>query len=275
MGNKITTIVLDIDGTLIPAGGKVSEEDAESLMLCRQDGIQIYVATARPPHLVFRPGEVPECAGFLGDSGVFYGGALARDPQVEYRRTHMVGAATVARVVRCIEDRREGAIQVVVQRPGKKHAFLRPVPESMLQGWGIDASDVVEFGNVIQKPCLRLTIFHTEAGKRLTGIGNQLLKIVESKARVRRSREDEWLEVLSAQATKERAVRELMEWRHTSPETVVVFGNDKSDLGLFDACGVSVAPKDASSKLRGKASYVTCNCAENAVARGLEELNII
>ncbi len=49
---NIKAIVLDLDGTLLNSEKKVSNRNLNSILKCYSYGIQIIIATARPPRSV-------------------------------------------------------------------------------------------------------------------------------------------------------------------------------------------------------------------------------
>lgn len=72
----IKALFFDLDGTLLTPDKRLSDASVSALAACRERGIQVYTATARPPRLarIFGWGtrELP-----LFDGGVFYNGGSA------------------------------------------------------------------------------------------------------------------------------------------------------------------------------------------------------
>jgi hypothetical protein len=267
----LSALVLDIDGTLVCGGEPLSERNLVALLACRERGMMTYVATARPHHLVLREEEAGPAADFLSDRGAFYSGAMALDEPKDYWRLRSVGADMVEFAIRAIEDARED-VQIVLQNADGTHAFRLPVPDHVLPGWGIRREDVVEFETAREEGCLRMVIFHPEAGRGIMELRDVVEDAVEGCASVRPGHSGLWMEVLSSKASKEGAIQELLEERDISPERVAVFGNDSSDAGLFELCGVSVAMAEAPDELQEGATHLTLSCCEDGVAHGIEEI---
>ncbi len=87
---NLSAVVLDIDGTLLNSQGHISDANLAALQECARKGIVLYVATARPKRLVFRPYEVSADVSFLTDRGVFYNGAMAIDRELDHISHHSI-----------------------------------------------------------------------------------------------------------------------------------------------------------------------------------------
>ena len=46
-GNRVSIVAMDLDGTLLGADSKVSEENREALKRCREKGIHVVLASGR------------------------------------------------------------------------------------------------------------------------------------------------------------------------------------------------------------------------------------
>lgn len=269
--SKVAAIVLDIDGTLVSARHGVSDEDLGTLRACRERGIILYLATARPRHLVFRPGEAGPEADFLRDRGTFCSGARVVEEALSHRTCKQLSGEMVRRAVETVRDRREG-LQVAIQRQDGSHAFRHPVSDDMLPGWGVNRDQLTDFELASQKPCLRLVFFRTVGGEDIRGLGDVLRERGFPEARLRISDSGLWMEMVAKDATKEGGILELLGLRDIAPERVVVFGNDGSDIGMFETFGVRVAMGNACPELKRLADQVTLSCEESGVSRGIQEL---
>ncbi len=268
-------IIVDIDGTLISGGGKLSSENIQALDQCRRQDILVCAATARPRHLVFRPDEAPAEASILSKTGVFYSGAMAVDSPIGYQEAWTLSCDAVRALSGFIRNAGEPELQVVAQMTDGTHAFRLPVEDSALEGWGISAGEVIDYEAVEASKCLRITIFYVEPGRALTHLEEGIRQVVAPDARIRTSDSDVWLEVLTTEARKEVAMLDLLEQRSIPPENTLVFGNDRSDAGMFTVLGESVAMEDACQELKDRATWVAEFSGRDGVARILNQLNII
>lgn len=267
----LSALVLDIDGTLVCGGKPLSERNLAALQRCRDQGLIIYVATARPQHLVLRPEEAGPEADFLAGRGAFYSGAMVLDRPRNTYSLHFFPEDLVEFALEALEEASED-VQIVLQRPDGTHAFRQPVTDSMLPGWGIGREDIVDFEEARREGCLRMIVFHPEPGQRIGPLREAVEDAVGDYAAVRMADSGLWMELLSDRASKEGALEELFEIADISPARVAAFGDDNSDAGLFELCGVSVAMADAPDELKERATHVTLSCEEDGVAHGIEEI---
>jgi 5-amino-6-(5-phospho-D-ribitylamino)uracil phosphatase len=85
---------------------------------------------------------------------------------------------------------------------------------------------------------------------------------------------DAWyLEIFSANASKENAVRELRQ--RFQFDRVVGFGDNLNDLSLFRACDVKYAMRNAQAELKAAADAVIGTNDEDSVARFLADIKTI
>ncbi len=71
-------------------------------------------------------------------------------------------------------------------------------------------------------------------------------------------------------ASKEAAVAGILEAEGALPATVLVYGDDANDLGMFKLCGFPVAMTNAIQALKARAAVSTASTNDGGVARALE-----
>jgi hypothetical protein len=267
----LSALILDIDGTLICGGEPISERNLAALRRCREEGLIIYVATARPRHLVLREQEAGPEADFLAERGAFYSGAMALDRPQNMYSLHLFAEDLVEFALEAFEEASDD-VQIVLQRADATHAFRHEVDDSMLSGWGIGRGDIVDFEEARLEGCLRMIAFHPEPGQGIDHLRDVAEDAVGNHASVRTSDSGMWLELLAGGVSKESAISDLLDRRDMPPERVAAFGNDGSDAGLFDLCGISVAMGNATDDLKRRATHVTLRCSDDGVAHGIEEI---
>lgn len=74
---------------------------------------------------------------------------------------------------------------------------------------------------------------------------------------------------------KARGIRKLMDIMHADLSDVVVFGDGKNDLSMFDGPWCSIAMGNAIPELKQKASIVTTSVDDDGIARALRALGYI
>jgi len=121
---RFSAIILDIDGTLLDSQGRLSDANLLALRECVLRGILLYVATARPQRLVFRPREISGDVNFLVERGVFYNGALAIDGTLGYSRHWPLSGDLVNAVTGYLADAVPD-LNIAIQNRDDYHSFRR------------------------------------------------------------------------------------------------------------------------------------------------------
>ena len=265
---SFSALVLDIDGTLLNSQGHISDANLAALKECAQKGIVLYVATARPKRLVFRPYEVAEDVSFLTDRGVFYNGAMAIDRELDHCGHWPLSAELVFFITGYLVDAVPD-IQIAIQYKDDYHSFRQPVDDEMLEGWGFAREELIPFSEACQQECSKIVAGHET--RNLADVYQKLLEQCGDRSRIFLTDSDLWLQFMSNKASKENALLELLSLRGIVPEEVVVFGDDVPDLGMFGTFGCSVAMGNAKAALKEAATYVTRSNDEDGVAFALEK----
>lgn len=97
----------------------------------------------------------------------------------------------------------------------------------------------------------------------LTGYGDKVHMLVTD--------QNELVQIMPLDTSKEKAVRELCQNYEISMDMVIVFGDDMNDLGLFKEAGYSVAMGNAVPELKQIADETTANNDFDGVAIILEQ----
>ncbi len=80
-----------------------------------------------------------------------------------------------------------------------------------------------------------------------------------------------WLEVMPAQTSKGNAVRSILEQEGLSKDQALGFGDGNNDLEMLEACGTSVAMKNAMPDVLKNASCITLSNMDDGIADYLEK----
>lgn len=84
-----------------------------------------------------------------------------------------------------------------------------------------------------------------------------------------------FLELMHQDVNKGAALKALSEKLNIAPEEVIVFGDEKNDLPMFDFAGTAVAMGNGSSFMKQRADFVTKSNDEDGIAFALNELNVL
>jgi Cof subfamily protein (haloacid dehalogenase superfamily) len=266
--SDIQAIAVDVDGTLLNSEGVASPRTLNALRRCADAGIMVYVATARPRRLVFRPGEVQGDAPFLTKGGVFYNGAAAFDDTIDaYMHWPMKGS--LASDLVSIMETHGHRVQIALQFEDKHHSFRLPMADSDLAHWGFAREDLVPFADARQWDCSKIVAFGEDFDAR--AVFDEVVLSFSDRVSVFRSDTGRWIQVMSASATKESALQHLLLLRGIEPDGLIVFGDDTPDIGMLRTFKHSVAMGNAPAEAREAAAHVTDSNDEDGIAHALEK----
>ena len=267
MEKKFSAIVLDIDGTLLNSQGRISDKNLNALQECARKGILPYIATARPPRLVFRDSEATKDADFIKERGAFYNGAMAIDNTLGYSKHWQIPAETVNSVIKYLVEKIPD-LYVVIQRKDQSHSFRLPYTDLVLQGWGISKEDVVPFSEASESECSKIVAWHEKM--KMTEIHREIAELYKGRINAFITDSASWIQLISNEANKENAIIDLLALRNIPHDEVIVFGDDVPDIGMLKTFAHSVAMGNSSDSVKESAKYVTRSNDENGIAYAIE-----
>ena len=242
-------IVVDLDRTLLRSDKTISSYTLGVLLACKEKGIKIMVATARPLRTALHYCEMIGADAMVvsngarvicGDHRMEYGicrrsavdllNALAWEPaltvtletgDVAYSNKPVEEYETVLSDDLAGTADREGALKILVTFSGE------------------DALETVKVN-------LTDDLYYTVANGHL-------------------------IQIMDKKATKWNGIRAMLEMENISPEETVYFGDDQDDLEPIRRCAMGVAVSNANEEVKAAADYVCGSNDEDGVAGFLEQ----
>ena len=263
---NIRLVVSDIDDTLIPKGGMLSENTRRAAAQCRRQGITFSLASGRWfPSTV----SVAESLGCGGPLIVANGGCVIM-PDGEILKEFPMEQHDVDTAYAIVKDC--GALITSYVRGAiyRLNTFTmdnRP-PEKMSY-FGGDLFEVVDddparFENEALTGVYKMEVYSNDADllqktrKRLTESGLS----VSSSFRTN-------IEITTRGFGKGKALTWLAQYLNIPREDVMAFGDNTNDMDMLRAAGVSVAMGNAVEELKQAASLIAPPCKEDGLARTL------
>lgn len=247
---NVKAIIVDLDRTLLHSDKTVSEYTVEVLCACREKGIMIVVATARPWRTAMQYCQRIACDKVVVSNGarVLYGG-LQTDHGI----------------------RGESAVQVL--QALTHHSDLRITVET----------GEVAYSNV------PIADYETTLSDDLIGIAKTegALKILVGLDReetlgivVSALTEDLYytvanghlLQIMSRSATKWKGIQTVLERCQCDPKDAVYFGDDQDDLEPIRMCGLGVAVSNGIEEVKGTADYIAESNDDDGVAKWIAQM---
>lgn len=256
---KFSTVVLDLDGTFLNSKKQVSKRNYEAVLSCYRKDIRIIFATARPPRTVkvFLPNELLDIGAF-----VYYNGAqvICRKSKTEFCES--IPADITSEIIDyCLfhDSQIELTMEVKDQwfsfrelnYTNTMNAKSNPTIKSLEELKQYEATKILLSGNN-----------HIQGLSLMFGHKVNIL-VTDNK---------QLIQIMPLQASKEAAVTRLCNIYNEKMESVIVFGDDHNDLGLFKSAGYSIAMGNAVVELKEIANEITGSNDQDGVAMVLERL---
>ncbi|AUG78695.1 hydrolase [Kitasatospora sp. MMS16-BH015] len=260
-------IATDLDGTLLCAGGTVSDRTAAALAAAEAAGIQVVFVTGRPPRWM------QQVSPHIGGHGVAIcsnGGAIVDVRRGELLESFPLTAGAVLAIVTAMR----------AELPGVSFAFEHPQgwarePEYELRMWGDDvehevapAEELIADGRVAglfkvlaKHPTLDPDTFLAEA-RRAAG----------HLAEITRSAPVAMVEISALGVTKASTLESWCREQGIDRTEVVAFGDMPNDLEMLAWAGHSYAVANAHPEVLAAVSRHTVSNDKDGVAAVVEQL---
>ncbi|MFG3051026.1 HAD family hydrolase [Kitasatospora sp. NPDC048239] len=261
-------IATDLDGTLLCAGGTVSERTAAALAAAEAAGVQVVFVTGRPPRWM------QQVSAHIGGHGVAIcsnGGAVVDVRRGELLESFPLGAETALTVVEVLR----------AKLPGTSFAFEYPAgfarePGYELRMWGSDedhpigpAEELLGSGGPVQG-LFKLLAKHPDLDPdKLLGEAREAAgHLVE----ITRSAPVPLLEISAPGVTKASTLARWCAGRGIDRSEVVAFGDMPNDLEMLAWAGTAYAVANAHPQVLAAVPLHTVSNEQDGVAAVLETL---
>ena len=267
----IRGLFFDLDGTLLNGQKCLSPANAAALQACRAKGLQLFLATARPPLLERMLGWEPAVLQ-LFDGGVYCNGACIQlERQTRY--IHLPPSVVDA----CMDAAAAyPGLNIALQMEQGRHAFRYPLADFAYAPWGLEPPDVVPIGKDCAGHTIKILLFYENLVDSVTPLPPSLASSLEALCRPHAqfywTDQGKVIQMTGRQASKYHAIEWIRQQRHWQPDEIAVFGDDQNDVPMLAAYENSVAMADGCKAARQAARFVTRSHEEDGVAYGLSQL---
>jgi len=257
---KIKMIVADLDNTLLRTDKTVSDYTVRVLNRCRERGIKIVFATARPARLAKYEHIIP-------DAIISDGGAVID-----------CGEETIHKIL--IENDTVNALIAKLKNSDKVGYLTVETGEYLLTNYkGAQIMDDLstwnlvntDFENKIDVPSTKISV----ECKDKSWLEDLIKNYPELK--IHGNTGEDRSQVYNSEVSKYRGVKIVAEYFNIPIEEIAAFGDDFIDVEMLENCGAGVAVANAIAEVKAAADYI-CDANNNdGVAKWLEEniLNLI
>ena len=250
---NIKAIITDLDRTLIRTDKSISEHTAAVLKKCREHGILIMAASARPLRNIL---PYDDLVGF--DAVTATNGAVISLPcgKTEIGFSRESGEKILAGLLRFPD------VFISTETSGGLYSN-RDIPE-----WEPVVYD--KFPALPEGIILYKIIASSSKRPLYEGFENTLTDDVYHTVA-----NGELIQIMSREATKWNGIRHMLSHFNVSPDDAVYFGDDNDDIEPIKNCGLGVAVANAIPAVLTVADRITGSNDEDGVARFIEEILLI
>ena len=254
----IKALFFDLDGTLLNSERIISQQTRLTLEKCKESGIRLFIATARPP-LLDRMLAWDENTLSLFDGGVYYnGGCIKIDEQKDYQ---FVPDEIVAKAMNhvCAYDK----LNLALQMDDEKHAFRFPLEDSGYKSWGLNAEDALSLHQIENLKTIKILIFYANLVDSVTPLDSELIASLKAlchdTAQFYLTDKGKCVQIMGRTANKLKSIEKIREYLSFEKDEIAVFGDDVNDIEMLSEYKYSVAMGNAESHVKDTAKYVTCD----------------
>lgn len=252
-------LALDLDGTLLNSGLRLSDANAEAVRATMEHGIQVVLATARFYGIALRTATRLETQTPL----ICSNGALVKRPTDGAELLHLRLDHDLAREVTTLGDDRGWEMFTTIG--DTTYMQMRPgiIPERLPGGLKVAErqSDHIDEG---QPTCV---LVFGEQG--VNEIADRFLLAYEGRAGFsinRPTNSPHYVILTHPEADKGRALEIVLKDLGVTPEETMAMGDSESDIGMFRLAGLGIAMRNSPDEVQREALHVAPSNDEDGVA---------
>lgn len=267
----IKAIFFDLDGTLLDSNKKIQPTSIKALKQCKDKGIKVFLATARPP-LLEKMLRFTEEENSLFDGGVYYnGGCIKINNLCKYLFLPSGVVNDTIEIVKQYEN-----LNVALQMDNEVHAFRYLMDKHAYENWGINQEDVFTIENVTLDHTVKILIYYENVFDSVTIIPEVIKKKLKehcnTNANIYITDEGKLIQIVSQKVNKMEGIEEIRKILNLNKDEIAVFGDDVNDIEMLSEYQYSVAMGNASQNVKAVAKITTRDNDHDGILYGIEKL---
>lgn len=254
----IKALFFDLDGTLLNSERIISQQTRLTLEKCKECGIKLFIATARPP-LLDRMLSWDENTLSLFDGGSYYnGGCIKIDEQKDYK---FVSDDIVQQTINYVY--KYDNLNVALQLDGEKHAFRFPLEDKGYKSWGVNAEAALSLHQIENLKTIKILIFFANLIDSVTPLNEELVASLKAlchdTAQFYLTDKGKCVQIMGQAVNKLKSIEKIRKFLGFEKDEIAVFGDDVNDIEMLSEYKYSVAMGNAECHVKDTAKYVTCD----------------
>jgi Cof subfamily protein (haloacid dehalogenase superfamily) len=264
----IKALFFDLDGTLLTSSRKLSDRTKTALKACREEGIKVFMATARPPLLSKMLDLSADEEEIIQDGGVFYnGGCICCKNEKIYT---FLPEEAVIRSIEAIKPYKE--VNLAIQMADERHSFRYSLTDKEYKLWGVNNSELIFFENLKYNHVIKIVVF--SPWNLLSDLCDELIDTVGAMANVYLTGKNDFrsIEIVDKKINKKLAIDRIIDLCGFDYGEVAVFGDDYNDMEMLKGFKHSIAMGNACEEAKSCASYITYGNDEEGIHYALSDI---
>ncbi|MCL1859666.1 MAG: HAD family hydrolase [Oscillospiraceae bacterium] len=267
---NIKMIVTDLDRTLLKNDNTVSEYTISILQRCRDKGIKIFIATARPPLLNNMLSWGKNILS-LFDGGIYYnGGCVIINKQKEYL---LVSDEIVQETINNVCKYEK--LNIALQLTNEKHAFRFPLEDKGYKSWGVTSEEALTLQQAVNLRTVKILIFFNNLIDSVTPLDDKLIiflkELCNENAQFYLTDNGTCVQIMGKSINKATSIEKIRTSLYFKNNEIVVFGDDYNDVEMLRKCGIGVAVENAVDEAKQAADFICATNDNDGVAKWIEE----
>lgn len=263
MNNKIRLVAIDLDGTLLNSRHGLSERNRSAIEAALRLGVEVVIAT----------GKTRQSAEGLIDSlgikspGIYMQGLITYNADGSVRSRIVMANRTVLSIIALGDEFGFGALAYSDNR-----AFALRVDDFAIRmtEYGEPAVETIDnWRQLLNAVDVNKVVLYGEE-HRVNAVREAIDTRLKGAVHVTRANVDGMLELLPANTSKGRAVKNLMRELGIEPASALAIGDGENDIEMLQAVGIGVAVGNATQMLKDQADVIVPSNDEDGVAVALE-----
>ena len=267
----IKALFFDLDGTLLDHKKQITLESQEALKQCKDKGIRLFIATARPPTLHKTLGFTQDILD-LFDGGIFCNGACLRLEGNDLY--HFVKPHVVRECLEAIEPYTD--LNISLQSENNLHAFRHPIAEQHFDRWGIHSEEVVPLDRDIIDQTIKMLVFYDNFVDTERTVPAELVQCLKtnclSGAQLYWTDEGKLVQIIDESVNKMQGIDYVRQQLCLSKKEIAVFGDDVNDIEMLKGFPNSIAMGNAFAPVKSVATHVTLANDADGIAYALKNI---
>lgn len=269
----IKALFFDLDGTLLTSDKIISDKTKMTLIKCKENGIKLFVATARFPLL---KQSLPLIGDFLDifDGGSYYNGGCI---EIYGKKTYFpISNNIVKNIIEnvCLYN----DLNITLQLENEIHAFRFPLED--INDWKLNPEQVIALNQVQKSNIVKILIFYDNLINSKILIDKKLVlllkKYCKNKAHFSLTDKGKVIQIMAKSADKLSGIEKIRKILKIKKDEIAVFGDDFNDIEMLLAYKNSIAMGNAEEEIKNSAKYVTLDNDNDGIHYAINDiLNIV